>query len=331
VKSSLYNWIKDEPYAYAIPSILILDKTVNFLTRSSIVALRIFLKRVIGRTRTDKILIHHKIGSRVYISFSFYLFIFLYKIIRNLRLGNSSLVKINVPKYNYKVYCPATELDYSHMTTREEDILEHFQPKQGDTVVDVGAHLGRYALISSNRVGKEGKVIAIEANPAVFEKLNKNLKLNQVTNTTSLNYAVYSEKTKMKLFLLDVSNDTYHAGNTIMRDRYNLITPTEESSLEVNANTLDNILTSVGLRVENINWIKIDVEGAELEVLKGAHNILSTSKDISILIEVHHLDENKHLFEDIMKLLKNYGFKLKFERIHVGGERHIIVTKEICD
>jgi FkbM family methyltransferase len=256
---------------------------------------------------------------------------FLYKVIRTLRLGNSSLIKINVPKYNYKVYCPATELDYSHMTTREEDILEHFQPKEGDTVVDVGAHLGRYALISSNRVGKEGQVIAIEANPTVFAKLNKNLELNQVTNTTSLNYAVYSEKTTMKLFLLDESNDTYHAGNTIIRDRYNLITPTEEKSIEINANTLDNILTSIGIKVEDINWIKIDVEGAEYEVLKGAHNILSKSKDITILIEVHHLDEKKNLFEDIMELLCSYGFKLKFEKIHDGGERHIIINKSIFD
>ncbi len=42
--------------------------------------------------------------------------------------------------------------DFINMTTREQDIIEHFNPKKNDTVVDVGAHLGRYALISSNRV-----------------------------------------------------------------------------------------------------------------------------------------------------------------------------------
>jgi hypothetical protein len=51
---------------------------------------------------------------------------FLYKIIRLFRLGNPSLVKIIVPKYNYKVYCPLTEDDYAYMTTREDDIMEKF-------------------------------------------------------------------------------------------------------------------------------------------------------------------------------------------------------------
>ncbi len=55
-------------------------------------------------------------------------------------LGNPSLVKISVPKYNYKVYRPLTEDDYAHMTTREDDIIEKFRPRDGEIVVDVGAH-----------------------------------------------------------------------------------------------------------------------------------------------------------------------------------------------
>ena len=98
---------------------------------------------------------------------------FFYKIIRFLRLGNLSLIKIYVPKYNYKVNCPATVDDFINMTIREQDIIEHFNPKKNDTVVDIGAHLGRYTLISSNKVGKEGKVISIEANSLVFEELKK--------------------------------------------------------------------------------------------------------------------------------------------------------------
>jgi len=327
-KKSLSSWLLEEPFAYVIPSILILDKVSNFLSRVFYIAVRIFLRLILGKTKRESLQFYHKLYFRLNVSSSFYFFMFIYKIMRMLRLGNPSLVKINVLKYNYKVYCPATENDYTHMTIREDDVLEHFQPKQGDIVIDVGAHLGRYSLISSNRVGKEGKVISIEANPTVFEKLNKNLELNQVTNTTSLNYAVSSEKTKIKLFLLDESNDTYHAGNTIIRDRYNLTTPKEERSIEVNANTLDNILPSVGIRVEDVNWIKIDVEGAELEVLKGASNILAKSKDIALLIEVHHVDENKTLYESIMDLLKNYNFKKEFEIIHESGERHIIVHKQ---
>ena len=52
------------------------------------------------------------------------------------------------------------------------------------------------------------------------------------------------------------------------------------------------------------------------------------SKDITILIEVHHLDENKNLYKDIMDLLKVYKFKIEFEKIYYNGERHIIIRKQ---
>ena len=62
-------------------------------------------------------------------------------------------------------------------------------------------------------------------------------------------------------------------------------------------------------------------------MLKGAHNILSKSKDIAILIEIHNLAEGRNLYENIMDLLKTYNFKIEFEKIHQGGERHIIMRK----
>ena len=74
--------------------------------------------------------------------------------------------------------------------------------------------------------------------------------------------------------------------NNIQYHNINRVTPNEKF-IEVNANTLDSLLQENGISVNEVNWIKIDVEGAELEVLKGAHNILSKSKDISLLIEIH--------------------------------------------
>lgn len=72
--------------------------------------------------------------------------------------------------------------------------------------------------------------------------------------------------------------------NTVMSNRFEPV-----KFFEVRANTLDHLIESEGIRLEQINWIKIDVEGAELEVLKGAKSILSKSNNISLLIEVHLL------------------------------------------
>ena len=219
------------------------------------------------------------------------------------------------------------------MTEREDNILEYFQPNKGDVVIDVGAHLGRYAFISANRVGKkerEGKVIAIEAYPQVFQQLNKNIRLNRFNNIVTLNCAAFSKKDKINLFVREESTDTiYSPHNTVMSSSNELSPHMSKTSrfVEIDADTLDNIVNNLDILYRKITWIKIDVEGAELEVLKGVHNILSSKdKDMNLLIEVHHLEENKNQYEDVMAILRKYNFKLKYERIHDNGERHIIVT-----
>jgi FkbM family methyltransferase len=316
------HWLGQEPLANTIPSFYI-DKIINIIVKLFYLSIRILLRITLGKKRREQNRFCRKVGYyTVNVSPSFTLCMYLYRVIRLLKLGNPSLIKLYVPKYKYKFYCPANVDDFKNMTIREAEIIEYFCPKENDLVIDVGAHLGRYSLISSNQVGKKGKVISIEANPLVFEKLKKNIDLNKSTNIISLNYAVYSEKTRIKLFSPNegLKNTIY---NTIVSNRTK-----SERFTEVNADTLDNILNSIGIKTDKVNWIKIDVEGAELEVLKGAHNILSKSKDIAILIEIHNLAEGRNLYENIMDLLKTYNFKIVFEKIHQGGERHIIVRKQ---
>jgi FkbM family methyltransferase len=203
------------------------------------------------------------------------------------------------------------------MTNHEEDIIEHFTPKEGDIVVDIGAHMGRYTIISSKRVGANGKVVAIEAHPGNFEMLKSNIKLNQLTNVIPLNYAAYSKETKINLYLPEVESG-YTIYNTIMSNRAR----TEDKFVEVSANTLDYLLQLN--EITDVNWVKIDVEGAEFEVLKGASNVLSKSKDIALLIEVHGLDNHR----PILEFVSSYNFKIEFEKSNKTGDwRHIVLRK----
>jgi len=243
---------------------------------------------------------------------------FLYKSINFLGLDNKILLKIKVPKYAYSTYCPVNKEDFIIVTKHEDEIIEHFSPKEGDIVVDVGAHIGKYTIIASKRVGENGKVIAIEAHPGNYEMLNRNIKLNGLTNVTTLNYAVYSKPTNMKLYTYrEGASGTGH--NSIMFDK--LFTEYREKFVEVNADTLNHILQSNG--ISEINWLKIDVEGAEFEVLKGATNILSKSKDIAILLEIHFQD----CYKPIVEFLNGYNFKVQFEKTYEHGEKHIIARK----
>jgi hypothetical protein len=129
-KKSLLSRLLAEPSAFAIPSMRILDKALIILSRVFYIIIRIFLRLILGKRKREKSQFYHKLHVRVNISFSFYFFMFLYRIIRIFRLGNPSIVKIIVPKYNYKVYCHLIEDEYAHMTTREDNIIEKFQPKE---------------------------------------------------------------------------------------------------------------------------------------------------------------------------------------------------------
>jgi FkbM family methyltransferase len=140
------------------------------------------------------------------------------------------------------------------MSSHEDYIVEHILPRDGDIFVDVGAAFGFYTILGSKRVGLRGKVVAIESQPNNFEMLTHNIKLNKLTNVIPLNYAVYSKETKLKLY----SNYSVMPQRTEEKNK--------EKFVEVNADTLDNLLQQNG--ISEINWIKIDVEGAELEVLK---------------------------------------------------------------
>ena len=114
---------------------------------------------------------------------------------------------------------------------------------------------------------------------------------------------------------------SYTKYNTVMSERG----LGETRFIEVKANTLDCILHENGIKHEEVNWIKIDVEGAEFEVLKGARDLLSKNRKVSLLIEVHNLSGIINLYEQIKEFLKSYNFKITYEKIYQeNGERHIV-------
>ena len=324
---TLTLWLTKQELIRVVP---ILDKVIVFLVKITYLlaylTLRLSLRIVLGTKGRDRVFARKGLAFNYEFDVitSFYMIKLLYSIIRFLRLANPSLLKIRVSKYGgYKAYCPINKNEFINITIREDEIIEHFTPKQGDIVVDIGAHIGRYTIIASKRVATNGKVVAIEASPSNFKILNRNIRLNQLTNIISLNHVVYSKETKIKLYLPgEESGNTIY--NTVISDRAR----NEDKFVEVNANTLDYLLQSKGIKQEQINWIKIDVEGAEFEVLKGAANILSNSKDIALLIEIHNLRDSTNLYRPIVEFLNLYNFKIEFEMSHDGGEKHIIVRKQ---
>ena len=290
----------------------IFDKLVFGLVKSTYLGIRFFLRVTLGRKTRDRIFLKRNIIFKD----------FLYSSAKTLRVDKTLLLEIHVPGHDYRIHCPLNKEDFIVMTKHEEEIIELFHPKEGDTVVDIGAHMGRYTIPSSKSVGSSGKVVAVEAHPYNFKMLQHNLSLNKLTNVSTLNWAVYSKKARLKLYLPDedLGYTMHHSLMTnYLTTKYSK--EIERRFIEVEADTLDNLLKT--REINQVNWIKIDVEGAEYEVLKGARETLSTNKSISILVEVH----GKDTYGPTMELLRSNNFNIEFEKTYDNGEKHVLAKK----
>jgi FkbM family methyltransferase len=288
------------------------DKFILALLKIVYRGSRLSLRLILGRTRTDRLFAKRKINFKD----------FLYNSTKFLGTDKILLLEISVPNHNYRIHCPLNKEDFIVMTKHEEEIIELFHPKEGDIVVDVGAHMGRYTITSSKYVGPHGKVIAVEAHPYNFKILQRNIWLNGLVNVTAINCAVYSKKATLKLYLPDeeLGYTMHHSLMTnYLISKYNK--SIEQKYIEVEAYSLDNLLQTRG--INQVNWIKIDVEGAEYEVLAGAKEILSSNTNIAILVEVH----GKDTYEPTMELFKSNNFNIEFEKTYDNGEKHVLARK----
>jgi FkbM family methyltransferase len=290
----------------------VFDKLVVGLLKSAYLGTRFFLRLILGRKRRDNIFLKRNINFKD----------FLYSSTKILGVDKALLLEIHVPNHDYRIHCPLNKEDFIVMTKHEEEIIGLFRPREGDTVVDIGAHMGRYTITSSKSVGGSGRVIAVEAHPYNFGILQHNIRLNKLKNVNAVNWAVYSKRARLKLYLPDeyLGYTMHHSLMTnYLTSKYSK--EIERRFIEVEADTLDNLLKTRG--IDEVNWIKIDVEGAEYEVLRGAREILSNNKRISILVEVH----GKDTYHPTMELLRSNNFNIEFEKTYDNGEKHVLARK----
>lgn len=170
------------------------------------------------------------------------------------------------------------------------------KPKKDQIIIDVGANVGYYTLNLSKKIGHNGKIISIEPDPQTFKILKKNCELNRLTNVELHNYAISDHDGLMNLF-----QSSTHSGQ-------NSLIPNDScQSITVKTITLDNL---IGENFTKIHWLKIDVEGSEFFVLKGSSRLLTKTQNV--LIEIHEeiMEKQNQKPEELIKILKNFGFKI---------------------
>jgi FkbM family methyltransferase len=171
----------------------------------------------------------------------------------------------------------------------------------GLTVIDAGANVGQYAMLASAKVGPRGRVHCFEPHPGVYRVLARNLRRARCANVVAEPLALAGTLGDRELFLHPIGN----VGATSFKPR-----DAGARRIRVTATTLDAYVAARRLR--RVDLIKIDVEGAELEVLGGAACTLAANPDIVLVVEF--LRENARRFgysvEDIEVRLRALGFRL---------------------
>lgn len=176
----------------------------------------------------------------------------------------------------------------------EKRILFEKMVSKSSVVYDIGAHVGFYTLLASELVGQDGDVIAFEPVPRNLKYLKKHLEINNSTNVTLIEAAV------------SYNDGISHFNETLNTSMGHL---SEDGNLSVNTVSIDELVGNG--KIPAPDYIKIDVEGAELFVLKGAKSTLSNySYSPKIFLATHnHRVPNVHI--DCCDFLASLDYKLK--------------------
>ena len=171
----------------------------------------------------------------------------------------------------------------------------------GMCVLDIGAHHGLYTLLASKRVGSGGKVIAFEPSPRERRLLARNLRLNSASNAQIEPFALGHEPSKAELFLVQGGED---GCNSLRPPAVTASTKTET----VDVKSLDGYLEKAG--IVKVDFVKLDVEGAEREVLLGAQRLLGVASRPVILAEVQDLRTEPWGYpaREILQILDRAGY-----------------------
>ena len=192
-------------------------------------------------------------------------------------------------------------------------ILSDFIDK--DTVlVDVGAYIGLYTVCACRRARR---VLAVEPNPYALIYLRANIALNNCSNVIIVPKATGDRRglTELRIPKGARNEEISDAGASIVWSSKDFEEFRKAFSIKVELDTLDNIVDQAGL--DTVDFIKIDVEGAEGLVVKGAEKTLKKAK--ALLIEVWPRNSQ------VLGILYSLGYKLRAVFDYVGYKNYLLV------
>lgn len=172
--------------------------------------------------------------------------------------------------------------------------LKHYKLRRGDVIIDAGAYWGDTTLPFAKMVGRNGKVVALEPIPQICNLLEKNISINGLDNVTILEEALF---------------DTIGLQKFLLTDRWYIVDDHEQSErvYPLKTTTIDNLVKR--LKLNKLDFIKMDIEGSEIEAIKGAKETINRFHP-SFAVASYHVRDGKQTWEVIEPMLKEYGYEV---------------------
>ena len=189
---------------------------------------------------------------------------------------------------------------YGHYHERYEARMVRALLDEDEVFWDIGANIGYFSLIAATALNNSGQILAFEPGRLSYERLLDNISLNPFANIKTYNLAVAEAEGEAVLYLSDDIADSsasfYHSGQ-------------EPGGRQVcKTVSLDKFLVEQGLRPPD--FLKIDVEGAELAVLQGAKSLITTHTPLLLMeMEEKNLAAAGASKAAIQEVLAGYGYR----------------------
>ena len=182
----------------------------------------------------------------------------------------------------------------SYFGTKFDNIFDFLKKalQPGMVYVDVGANIGSHAINAARIVGEEGRVFAFEADPETHRVLERNIELNQISNVI-LKQTCVSDS---------LGTVTFYKHKDSAKS--SIVDRGEKTSVTLPADQLDNLVPAEA----RIDIVKIDVEGAEINVLRGAQKIFTERPPSTVIIEVFDVRNGADKSQGIREILEGYGY-----------------------
>ncbi len=177
--------------------------------------------------------------------------------------------------------------------------------KKGDTVVDIGANVGSYTKLLSDLVEEMGTVYSIEPIPETFSILSFCVKKLNLNNVKLFNFALSDRESTAIMTVPKYDFGGYNFYQSRLQDDDGKTASCKKFSVKIRS--LDSILE---ILAENISFIKCDVEGHELSVIKGARKIIERSKPVWLIEISSDPDELGSAAYELTAVMKTYGYNM---------------------